>query len=82
MVCINVNKLKLTSQQETGRVYSTGIERGEWSSTGTWQFSDEDCEGDISDIETFEIGDNKIESVAQVEEDKVTSRVSATTPRV
>ena len=44
-------------------------------------FSDEDCEGDISDIETFEIGDNKIESVAQVEEDKVTSRVSATTPK-
>ena len=57
-------------------MYSTGIERGEFDN-----FSDEDCEGDISDIETFEIGDNEIESVAYVEEDKVTSRVSATTPK-
>ena len=34
-------------------------------------FSDEDCEGEISDIETFKIGDNnESESVAAVDEDE------------
>ena len=34
-------------------------------------FSDEDCEGEISDIETFKIGDNnESESVAAADEDE------------
>ena len=45
-------------------------------------FSAKDCEGDISDVETFKIGDNnESESVAAVDEDKETSRVSATTTK-
>ena len=45
-------------------------------------FSEEECEGDISDVKTYETGDNnESESVAAVEEDKETSCVSATTPK-
>ena len=45
-------------------------------------FSDKDCEDDISDIETFEIGDNnESKLVAAIEEDIEISHVSATTSK-
>lgn len=45
-------------------------------------FSDEDCEGDKSNVEAFKIGDNnESESVAATEEDEERSCASATTPK-